>query len=367
MSKPLLNLPFVRVLTTPGLVDSEGESPLRRAIIAGLLDAGVQQRPVVSLWVRRRAGAPLEILVAGTELPGEHDALLFPLGATGQAVGAEELDEILAQFGSWQAGGGGFEPLIADIEDQSRTTEQRWSASPLDDVAAYLSHRAFAWVIRCSPVPDPQVTDELDDLRRELYRLHQSGRLSESDTVKLERGQAWFRELSRAGRGGVWDVTVAVGTPEAATSRAVAAVLCAAAEQSTSSYRVRPLDSVVAGSLDELLDAADERSGGEFPFRATTELAASLVRPPETELPGLRVVTPPIFDTTPEFQNRTAEGSPWVRSSTGFDGRREASTCGSGLSIGTPSSAAPPVGASRRLSETFWNRYPACPTPSTGW
>ena len=43
-----------------------------------------------------------------------------------------------------------------------------------------------------------------------------------------------------------------------------------------------------------------DASGGQIPFRATADLAAALVRPPEAELPGLRVVAAPLFDTTLE-------------------------------------------------------------------
>ena len=43
-----------------------------------------------------------------------------------------------------------------------------------------------------------------------------------------------------------------------------------------------------------------------YPFIATTDLVAALVRPPEVELPGVRVVRPPIFDTTLERRDRDA-------------------------------------------------------------
>ena len=320
---------FTRVLTTPAAGD-DGEVPLRRAIVAGLLDAGVQDRPVAAAWIRPAAGAPLHVLIADGLESGtaEREAepvtpLLFPLGATGRVVKPSELDQLLAPFTSWVACGGSFEPLLADTEDQSRALDQRWPAAPFDDVVGYLSHQPFAWVVACTPVPGQAVQDELDNLRRELFRLHQAGRLSESDSVRLERGQAWFRELSRAGQGGVWEVAIAVGSPGEGKARSLAAVLATAAEQSTASYRIRPLRGGPKRSADEALSAAADgaaadgaptghadgaptdsvtgASGGDrAPFRATTELAASLIRPPETELPGVRAVAPPSFDTTPE-------------------------------------------------------------------
>jgi uncharacterized protein len=314
---------FTRVLTAPAAGD-DAEAPLRRAIVAGLLDAGVQDRTVAAAWIRPAAGAPLHVLIAdglesgAAEREAGHPVtpLLFPLGATGRAVQPAELSQLLAPFTSWIACGGGFEPLLADTDDQSRALDQRWSAAPFDDVVGYLSHQPFAWVVACTPVPGRSVQDELDNLRRELFRLHQAGRLSELDSLRLERGQAWFRELSRAGTGGVWDVAIAVGSPDDGKVRSLAAILATAAERSTASYRIRPLrgdpkrsaDGAFAAAADAAAadgapadDAAGESGGGDrAPFRATTELAASLIRPPETELPGVRAVAAPSFDTTPE-------------------------------------------------------------------
>lgn len=43
---------FTRVFTSPTVVNSEAQSPIRRAILAGLLDTGVRGLPVASLGVR---------------------------------------------------------------------------------------------------------------------------------------------------------------------------------------------------------------------------------------------------------------------------------------------------------------------------
>ncbi len=317
LGSDLFALPFIRVLTTPEHPDGRDESALRRAILAGLLDAGVQGAPVAALWLRPEPEAALHVLVAGAlvtppdaPVSAASTPLLFPLGATGHPVHPEQVQSLLASFTSWVACGGGFDPLLADIEEQGRAAEQRWSSTPLDDVVGYLSHRAFAWLVRCDPVPAQDVAGELDDLRRGLFRLRQTGKLSEADVVELERGQAWFRELSRAGHGGVWDVRIAVGTASAATVGAVASVLCSAAERSGAGYRLRPDGDRVGATPAEILrkdGCAQARDTARFPFRATAELAAALVRPPETELPGVRVVAPPVFDTTPEVGGDRAD------------------------------------------------------------
>ena len=311
MTTLLGSLTFTRVLTTPAVPDAGEESPLRRAILAGLLDAGSRGHSVASLWIRPEPQVPLQILIAGalTASPAAEDAagvrsLLFPLGATGTSVAPAELKELLAPFSFCVGCPGGFEPLLADTEEQNPKVEERWSSSPLDDVAGYLAHEAFAWLVVCAPRSQDEIRAELDALRRDLFRLRQSGRLSEADVLDLERGQAWFRALYRAGVGGVWDVSVALGTRDESTVLPVASILCTAAERSVSLYKIRPDNAAIHSSLDDALRhvaTGDAPPYDHCPFRATTDLAAALVRPPESELPGLRVVVPPTFDTTPEM------------------------------------------------------------------
>ena len=310
MTLSVTEFEFTRVLTSPAMPESDEQSPLRRAILAGLLDAGVRGQAVATLWVRSEPWAPLQVLIAGALASSQDSApateqrpMLFPLGATGTLVSPAEVKDILAPFSSCVGCTGGFEPLLRDTEEQIAKTEERWSSSPLDDVAGYLAHEAFAWLVLCTPRTDDDVGAELDTLRRDLYRLRQSGRLSEADVLDLERGQAWFRSLYRAGVGGVWDVAVALGTRDESTAIPLASVLCTAAERSVSLYKLRPNAERIFSSLDEAIEKGNTGSGlqsDQLPFRATADLAAALVRPPEAELPGLRVVAPPSFDTTLE-------------------------------------------------------------------
>ena len=311
MYEGLADLPFRQVLTAP--TAPGGESPLRHSILAGLLDAGVQQLPVASLWIRPEPDSYLEVFVGGGG-GGQHwsdepddwgDPLAFPLGATGRQVERKEFMGRLNRFGSWVSCNGSFEPLLEAGADQQGSPEGRWSATPLDDVVGYLTHRCFAWLAFCTPVARKVVEDELDGLRRELFRLRQSSRLSEAEVLDLERGQAWFREIERSGVGAVWDVSIAVGAPDGQSAFVAAAMLCSAAERSSLSYRIRPsANGCVSSAMDAVLavDPPEGRRRDRSPFRATAELAAALVRPPETELPGIRLVIPPSFDTTPELR-----------------------------------------------------------------
>jgi uncharacterized protein len=214
-----------------------------------------------------------------------------------------ELSSLLTSFTHWKQCTGTFEPLLMDTEDETGPAEESWSSSPFDNVVGYLSHMAFAWLTVATPVSDDAVTEELDRLRRDLFRLHQSGQVSESEAIERERKQKRFRELSRAGSAGVWDVAIAVGTKESSDTARVASVLCTAAEQSSSSYKIRPV-------AESTMTSPEMEIGGSDPlaFRTTVHLVAALVRPPESELPGFRAVVPPSFDTTPEIHRSSGDG-----------------------------------------------------------
>ena len=302
------SLTFNRVLTTPANAQPDQASPIRRAILAGLLDAGVSSLPVASLWVRSRPSEPLQVLIAGVTNSADSASpdsrqLLFPLGASGFSVPCEEISHLTRSFPSWIACTGTYEPLLdSDLERQQRPDE-RWSSSPFDDLVGYMADEAFAWFTLCTPVSDIDLQSHLDQLHSKLYRRHQIGDLLEADALELERERALFRELSRAGSGGVWDVSIAIGTLEKNGLLRAASMLCTAAEKSMIGYKVRPIRTGdIAASVDEAIGPGV--GSGEpslcHSFRATIELVSTLVRPPETELPGIRVVAPPSFDTTLE-------------------------------------------------------------------
>ncbi len=304
----LASVRWTRILTTPIDEETDEPPPLRRAILAGLLDAALRGSTVASLWVRTQPWTPLNVLVASAlpmpEPPAEAEvgrrSLLFPLGTTGEEVDSRGLGALLSRFSSWVPCIGSIEPLREDQEEQGSRMEARWIAAPLDDVASYLAHQAFAWLVICHPTPDDDVEKELLRLGRELFRLNQAGRQSEREAVEAERLQVWFRELARAGSGGTWSVDMLVGSTTAADVVPLASIFASAAEHSVSLYKFRPdTSSIISGAKDGLPDTALD-GGGAKSFLATSDLVASLVRPPESEIPGLRTVSPPMFDTTPE-------------------------------------------------------------------
>lgn len=301
-------VPFMRIRSVPASADTREEPPLRRAIRAGLLDAGVRGQPVAALWTRPRPWDPLQVMVSGARSAknmSNHtrhgSALQFPLGAMGDLVSEQEASKLLLSVNHWVPCGGRAEPTPLDGSRAGPSQEHYWTP-PFDDVVSYLAHQDFAWLVYCEPLTDETIQQELDQSRRALFRLHQSARQSEADAVEAERQEAWFQDVSRAGVGGLWAVYIWVGGPSKCDARAVAAALCSAAEQAVPYYRIRPM-------LGEQ-PRPNRESGGlallTSPFRATADLVSALVRPPETELPGLNVVVPPAFDTTPERRDTEA-------------------------------------------------------------
>lgn len=297
------SVPFMRIRSIPASADPQEEPPLRRAIRAGLLDAGVRGESVAVLWTRPQPWQPLQVMISGArsayETPDRPDhgiPLLFPLGARGDLVSEQELSKLFLSVDHWVPCGGRAEPAQEARDADSRRQEQYWKTPPFDDVVGYLAHQDFAWLVYCEPLTDEAVQRELDQSRRALFRLRQSARQSEADALEAERHEAWFHQVSRVGAGGLWDVYVWVGGPSRSSAQAVAAALCSAAEQAVPSYRIRPL----GGGPQPAEGGAGGSALVRSPFRATADLVSVLVRPPETELPGLNVVVPPTFDTTPE-------------------------------------------------------------------
>ena len=172
-----------------------------------------------------------------------------------------------------------------------------------------LSDRSLAWLVVATPRPERN-QKELDQLRRRAFELGKASDRSERDRLETEHARARFRELSLAGPTGTWETAVFVGSRSSDSTQAsrapadrldadrlsaIASLLCSAAEHSITGYRLRPIRGGLPKRLPELL------VNTETAFIATTELLAQLVRSPELEIPGIRVLAPPRFDVTPGF------------------------------------------------------------------
>jgi len=121
---------------------------------------------------------------------------------------------------------------------------------------------------------------------------------SEAHRIELERTQARYRELTKARTSGVWSVRVLVGAPDTARVTRTAALLCSASDLEDVPYVLTPGHD--AGTLAQCLGTEASADDARSPFLASSEFLASVARPPARELPGIRAVSPRLFDVTPE-------------------------------------------------------------------
>ncbi len=327
LSKSVRQLPFAQIITTPSASDERGaeaatsvEAHSRRLV--GILDAAVRGQAVAALWCRSNPRDPLAVFLAGASLTSgarqpsspadsrKAEPLSFPLGATGSYAGEGEIGDLLESFDSWTPCCGKAEPLLDNGESPAQNLT-RYRGLPIDDAAAYLATESFAWLIVCTPRDALTADEHLAELRRKMTTLRPTGDRVEDRRLEFEQIRARFRELSLAGTNGTWDVYVMVGRQPTQSGNAksaeedpdaVSALLCSAANHSIEGYGLRPATGMGVRSLNELLDHSYSASALDaFPFIATAELVAQLVRPPHIELPGIRAVAPPRFDTTPEL------------------------------------------------------------------
>src|SRR6202042_1223025 len=103
---------------------------------------------------------------------------------------------------------------------------------------------------------------------------------------------------------GLGRVRLAAGGADADAATRVAGLVCASADLAELPYALAPADGDDSG-LAELIRATGPAPGGgdavaAYPWYASTELVAALARPPEREIPGVRLALRPDFDVTQE-------------------------------------------------------------------
>ena len=311
-------------------------APARRSTASDVMRAGLavaltgayhDASPVAVLWLRRppapdAGGATFEVYVGsargfgGRPQPVDgQTAVLFPVGSLGRPVAAQHVMARLTSLPSWTRCLGGFSShLVA-----AATSPTELHRAPFEDYVTAAPIDTFAWLVVAEPVAHRAVMEELADSQLRLYHLQgqQDGRF------RLESAQAGHRELLRARATGLWRVHVLVGAATDPEAQAAAGLLCAGSDLAHQPYALVPqpqagplgaVAAVVCGA-GRIIDTDDEpddtddataepdtpAAGLAWPFEGSTDLLASIARPPEHEIPGLRAVDLPSFDVTPEL------------------------------------------------------------------
>ncbi|GIH21247.1 ATP-binding protein [Rugosimonospora africana] len=274
---------------------------------ADLLAAGDPGAALLIAWVRAQSGVPVDFLVGGRPFfppavgaPDGHRprSVLFPPGATAVDLAPGDAAVLLDALPCWV-------PCLARPDSLWTPVVGKLGTATLirgsfDRHAAHLPG-PFAWLVIAAPLTVAQLKPELDRLVNEILPLSRA-EIGEAKRIELERKQARYRELSRAQDGAGWRIQVLVGGGDPRTAGTAAAMLCAAAELHRLPYALEPSGrpAPFPGVRPDLANPASFTSG--------TELLVALTRPPERELPGLRLVEPPSFDVTPDAP--TAAGLP---------------------------------------------------------
>lgn len=303
----LIQVPAEAVDAADGSRGRQDEPDAVVAALAGshseLLDSGEPAPGILTAWVRSPGDRSLKILVGGrpsfppadpSTISGEPDgvhSVLFPPGAVAREAPWDDVDTELSRFPSWVTCSIRSDTLWASPPEGGAATVRRGG---FDRYAAHLPS-PFAWLVIAEPVSTHALAPVLDRLVSEILPLNR-GEVGQARRVELERKQARHRELSRTQIGGVWRVRVLAGAADPSAARATAAMLCAATELNGLPYALES-SGRVSSLEDALLEEAGEDPAGEL---AGPELVVALTRPPDRELPGIRIVESRTFDLNQE-------------------------------------------------------------------
>jgi DNA helicase HerA-like ATPase len=289
----------------PGRWMAQSIAPTLTAAHAEL--AGQPGAGILVAWLHTGGDEPYEFLIGGRPyLPAAAEALtgadtpvLFPPGATARALPDGEADQRIARFGHW------VRCLGATVAKTDADPAEPDAGQGFDDYVAHL-RTPFAWVVVAEPQSDDVLDEELAELTVDLTMLRKREH-SEEARIALERGQSRYREFSRARRTGLWSMRVLAGGGTAGTARQAAALLCGAGELDDLSWSMLPSRTVgdLASAWAKPEDGPD---GARSPFLAGTDVASRLARGPARELHGLRLVTTPEFDVTPDVDVEPGSG-----------------------------------------------------------
>ena len=286
------------------------------AALAAAYHAGLAS-PVASVafgWVRTRQGGPVWMLavgdaLAGSAVPGtgggdaggDGDVLLsLPGGARGSVMAPGELDGLLGQFACWREIAGISDGLL--VQAGTGDAQRPSGTLSLEDVLLASWAGPFAWMVTAEPLGSAEIRVLADEVARRQRQAQASADRFPERTVEARRLKRRHAELVRGVSAGLWRMTVMVGGADAETAGRVAGLFCASTALDGLPYALSPAEREPEGREREGRDR--EGPGGDAapasPFFGSTELLAALARPPESEVPGVRLALRPDFDVTPE-------------------------------------------------------------------
>jgi DNA helicase HerA-like ATPase len=261
-------------------------------------------------WIRHRAGGPVRYLVAGATLVGGGADpgvfLTMPGGARARPLPRGSLAELMTQLPCWRAIGGISDGLLPG-------SERRVAGRPppsMEECLLAVWPGPFGMLLLAEPLTAAEIAGLAAELaRREQLSTGDSDRFPERAMV-ARRLHLRHAEMRTGASTGLWRVRLLAGGSDPDAASRVAGLLCASADVAELPYALAPADGKACGLPELVQDLAAAAAGGDgalgYPFHASTELVAVLARPPEREVPGVRLVLRPDFDVTQEREPRRA-------------------------------------------------------------
>ena len=234
----------------------------------------------------------MHVLAAGDALTGSavrHDdaaqvLLSLPGGARGTALAPGELAKLLGQLGCWRE--------IAVISDgllvpaggaQPGDHARRNPALSLDEGLLGSWTGPFGWIVIAEPLRPAELRSLADEVAGQQHLAEGAADRFPERALEARRLTQRHAELRRGLSAGFWRLTIAAGGSDSASAARVAGLFCACCTLDGLPYALSPAP--VAPPA---------------PCHGSTELLAALARPPESEVPGVRLALRPDFDVTPE-------------------------------------------------------------------
>ena len=242
-------------------------------------------------WVRHGEGGPIQILAAGDAIVGSGTAdetlLTLPAGARAQPLGAGTMAELMARLPAWRAIDGNHDGLIDDSHSRQRPPPS------MEDGFLGVWPMPFGFLVLVTAVSGADLQREADNLaRQEQLASGDADRFPDRALAAQRLGQR-HKELRNGLSTGFWRVRIMAGGADPVAASRVTGLMCAAADLTGLPYVLRPADGEPRHLAELLTDSKDE-------FLASAELVAALTRPPQREVPGIRLALKPDFDVTQE-------------------------------------------------------------------
>jgi len=288
--------------------------PQRTAALVAAYHAGIAgpAGTVAFGWVRAATGGPVAMIAAGDALVGSADPadgevlLALPGGARATALPPADLARLLGQLGCWRAVAGISDGLLGQPGEAGQPGTAGRAGLSLDEGLLASWTGSFGWLVTAEPVTAAELRALSEEVGfRQRIAEGSSDRYPERAVAarRLKERQA---ELQRGLSTGFWRITIAAGGTDEASAARIAGLLCASADLDGLPYALSP----APGGAGPAAGCAVEPGGDAVPatpFYGSTPFLAALARPPESEVPGIRLALRPDFDVTPE---RAVMGGP---------------------------------------------------------